>query len=236
MLSTDVDAEYLIAVCAATTLVPVPLAPEIKLYAADDAYSVWEVTTRVGQTRQPDPTIPTIPEQIASEPAVPFWSFPWPGGQALARYILDNPDLVAGRWVLDLAAGSGIVGIAAAKAGAAVTTAVDIDPFSAAAQTLNAQANQVPLQVILADLLDDEISDFDVVLAGDVCYERELTDRMFGFLRRAYRAGADVLLGDPGRVYLPKVGLTAVAEYDVPTTLLENSDTKRTTVWRLHAD
>jgi predicted nicotinamide N-methyase len=211
--------EHLIAVCAATTLSPTPLLPEVDLYVAEDTYSVWEMTTHA---------------DTAGEPPVPFWSFPWPGGQALARYLLDQPELVAGRRVLDLAAGSGLVGIAAALAGAAQVTAIDVDPFAAAAQTMNARANEVALEVVLADVLDDETPDYDVVLAGDVCYERELTERMLGYLRRARANGADVLLGDPGRTYLPRTGLTEVAAYDVPTTLaLEDAVTKRTTVWRV---
>jgi predicted nicotinamide N-methyase len=216
------SAEHLIAVLAATTLSPTPLLPEIDLYVAEDTYSVWEMTTR------------SVTADTAGEPPVPFWSFPWPGGQALARYLLDHPDLVAGRRVLDLASGSGLVGIAAAKAGAAIVTTIDIDPFAAAAQTMNARANEVQLDVVLADVLDDEAPDFDVVLAGDVCYERELTARMMGYLRRAHDNGAIALLGDPGRTYLPRAGLTEMAAYDVPTTLaLESATTKRTAVWRL---
>jgi predicted nicotinamide N-methyase len=214
-----VEAAHLIAVCAATTLSPTPLVPEVDLYVAEDTYSVWELTTHTDGE---------------GEPPVPFWSFPWPGGQALARYLLDNPALVSGRRVLDLASGSGLVGIAAAKAGAAHVTTVDVDPFAGAAQTMNAGANGVELDVVIADILDDGADRFDVVLAGDVCYERGFTARIMGYLHRAHLAGAVVLLGDPGRTYLPTTGLTAVAAYDVPTTLaLEDSVTKRTTVWQL---
>jgi predicted nicotinamide N-methyase len=216
---TDLDVSHLIAVCAATTLSPTPLVPEIDLFVAEDTYAVWEMTTHA---------------DVEGEPPVPFWSFPWPGGQALARYLLDNPALVRGRRVLDLASGSGLVGIAAAKAGAASVSTIDIDPFAAAAQTMNARANEVALDIVIADILDDEAADFDLVVAGDVCYEREFTDRILGFLRRAHNGGADALLGDPGRTYLPTEGLTSEAAYDVPTTLaLEDSATKRTTVWRL---
>jgi predicted nicotinamide N-methyase len=214
-----VQAAHLIAVCAATSLSPTPLVPEVDLYVAEDTYSVWELTTHT---------------DAEGEPPVPFWSFPWPGGQALARYLLDNRSLLAGRRVLDLAAGSGLVGIAAAIGGAANVTTVDVDPFAAAAQTMNAGANEVQLEIVLADILDADASGYDVVVAGDVCYEREFTDRILGFLRRARTAGADVLLGDPGRTYLPATGLTATVAYDVPTTLaLEDSVTKHTTVWRL---
>jgi predicted nicotinamide N-methyase len=192
--------------------------PEVVLYAAEDAYRVWELTT-LGTDQAP----------------VPFWSFPWAGGQAVARYVLDHQDLVRGRRVLDLAAGSGLVAIAAMKAGAAHAVANDIDDFAAAAQELNAFANQVGIEASTADVLDEE-TDADVVLAGDVCYERDLAERLFGFLRRAAAGGADVLLGDPGRTYLPREHLDEVAGYDVPTTLaLEGTASKRTTIWRPHA-
>jgi predicted nicotinamide N-methyase len=215
------EIEHYIAVCASTELVTVPFVPEISLYAADDAYGVWELTDRARHDGS-DPT----------ETPVPFWSFPWAGGQALARYVLDHPDLVRGRRVLDVAAGSGLVAIAAAKAGAAHVVANDVDSFAAAAQELNARANGVAIEPLMADLLDGE-TDAHVVLAGDVCYERELAGRLLGFLRRAAARGADVLLGDPGRTYLPHEHLDEVAAYDVPTTLaLESSQDKRTTIWR----
>jgi len=209
------DVEHYIAVCASTALRPVPLTPEISLYSAEDAYQVWEIT-----------------RFDADDAPVPYWSFPWPGGQALARHVLDHPELVRGRRVLDLAAGSGLVAIAAAKAGAARAIANDIDEFAAAAQDLNARANGVAIEMVMADILDDDPA-ADVVLAGDVCYERDLSDRLVAFLRRAAARGADVLLADPGRAYLPIDGLDAVAVYDVPTSLaLESSDHKRTTLWR----
>jgi predicted nicotinamide N-methyase len=211
---TTVD--HHIAVMASTTLQPVPLVPEIVLQCAANAYDVWTLTS-AGDESAP----------------MPFWSFPWAGGQALARYLLDHPDVVAGRRVLDLAAGSGLVAIAAALAGAADVTANDIDPYAAAAQELNAHANSVQLTVVMTDLLRTE-TDAEVVLAGDVCYERELSDRMLGFLTRAHKRGAEVLLGDPGRTYLPRERLAEVASYDVPTTLaLEDQQTKRTTIWTL---
>lgn len=215
------DVEHYIAVAASTELVTVPLVPELRLYAADDAYRVWELTDRARHH-----------DADAVETPVPFWSFPWAGGQALARYVLDHQELVRGRRVLDVAAGSGLVAIAAAKAGAAHVVANDVDAFAAAAQELNARANNVAVQPVIADLLDGE-TDADVVLAGDVCYERDLADRLLGFLRRAAARGADVLLGDPGRTYLPHEHLEEVAAYDVPTTLaLESTEIKRTTIWR----
>ena len=204
---------------AAATLLPTPLVPEVSLYCAENAYDVWSLTD------DGDESAP-----------MPFWSFPWAGGQALARYILDHPGVVAGRRVLDLAAGSGLVAIAAALAGAGDVTANDIDPYAAAAQEMNAKANGVQITTLMADLLDTE-TDADVVLAGDVCYERDLSDRMLAFLARAQDRGAHVLLGDPGRTYLPRERLAEVASYDVPTTLvLEDQQTKRTTIWTLRAD
>jgi len=210
------DVEHYITVVASTTLLPTPLVPEVSLYCAENAYDVWSLTD------DGDESAP-----------MPFWSFPWAGGQALARYLLDHPDVVAGRRVLDLAAGSGLVAIAAALAGAADVTANDIDPYAAAAQEMNAKANGVRISTVMADLLDTD-TDADVVLAGDVCYERDLSDRMLAFLTRAHRRGASVLLGDPGRTYLPRERLAEVASYDVPTTLvLEEQQTKRTTIWTL---
>ena len=209
--------EHYIAVCASTRLVPVPLVPEIVVHASDDAYHVWDVTS-FG----------------APDAPVPYWSFPWAGGQALARYLLDHPEVVRDKRVLDLGAGSGLVAIAAAKAGAARAIANDVDAFAAAAQQLNARANGVSLESLLADILDDDPSDdFDVVLAGDVCYDRELSDRMLGFLQRSVRAGAAVLLADPERNYLPRPLLEPVAVLEVPTSLaVESTDRKRTTIWR----
>jgi predicted nicotinamide N-methyase len=211
---------YRDAVLASTQLRPTPFVPEVVLHCADDAYSVWINTS----------TTPTGPRDDSAP--MPFWSFPWAGGQALARYVLDYPDLVIGRRVLDLAAGSGLVAIAAAMAGASDVTANDVDPYASAAQELNAQANGVRITTLTADVLDAE-TDADVVLAGDVCYEREFADRVLGFLLRARRRGTDVLLGDPGRAYLPRESLDEVASYDVPTSLaLEDHTTKRTTIWR----
>jgi predicted nicotinamide N-methyase len=212
------DVDHYITVVAGTTLLPTPLVPEVSLYCAENAYDVWNLTD------DGDESAP-----------IPFWSFPWAGGQALARYILDHPDVVAGRRVLDLAAGSGLVAIAAALAGAAEVTANDVDPYAAAAQEMNAKANEVQIAVVMGDLLDAETG-AEVVLAGDVCYERELSDRMIAFLARAHARGADVLLSDPGRTYLPRERLAEVASYDVPTTLaLEDQETKRTTIWTLRA-
>jgi predicted nicotinamide N-methyase len=212
------EVEHYLAVAASTSLRPTPLVSEIALYCAENAYDVWTYTG----------------DGDGSAP-MPFWSFPWAGGQALARYVLDHPELVRGRRVLDLAAGSGLVAIAAARAGAGAVIANDVDAYAAAAQELHAKANGVRLTVVNADLLDGD-TDADVVLAGDICYERDLTQRMLGFLLRARSRGADVLVGDPGRTYLPREHLDEVAAYEVPTTLeLEDAVTKRTTVWRVRA-
>ena len=211
------DVEHYIAVCASTQLLPVPLIPEIVLYAAENAYEVWEIT-RLGKDDAP----------------VPYWSFPWAGGQALARHLLDHPDLVRDRRVLDLAAGSGLVAIAAMKAGARNAVANDVDSFAAAAQELNARANRVAIDVAQRDLLDQDVTldQFDLVVAGDVCYEPGLAERLVRLLRRAKANGVGVLLADPGRSYLPREGLDEVAAYDVPTALaIEGVERKVTTIW-----
>jgi len=214
------DVEHYIAVCASTELRPVPLVPEVMLYAAENAYEVWEITTLGGD-----------------EAPVPYWSFPWAGGQALARYLLDHPDRASGRRVLDLAAGSGLVAIAAMKAGANSAVANDVDPFAAAAQELNARANNTTIEISQRDLLDETATPeaFDVVVAGDVCYEPGLADRLVEYLRRAKSNGVDVLLADPGRTYLPRERLDPVATYEVPTALsIEGVERKVTTIWTPH--
>jgi predicted nicotinamide N-methyase len=188
---------------------PVPLVPEIILRQTDaDPFALWE--------------------QAGGD--VPYWAFAWAGGQALARYVLDNPASVAGRRVLDLASGSGLVAIAAAHAGAAAVTAVDIDPLAVLAVGVNAEASGVTVTAIQADILDSDVGDADVVLAGDVCYDVDLAARVVPFLARV-RAG--VLLGDPGRGHVPKTGYTKLATYSVPVTrVLEGRDTTPTAVWR----
>ena len=193
------------------------LVPEITLRVADDVVALWEAM----EQEQPGP---------ASEP--PFWAAAWPGGQALARYVLDHPDLVAGRTVLDLGAGSGLVAVAAAMAGAATVIASEVDPYGMAATAVNAADNGVGPIVVVGDLLDDEPdAGLDVVLAGDVCYDRVMTGRVLPFLGKAWLGGAAVFLGDPGRPYVPRDGLISVATFDVPDT--EGPQVRRTTVWRL---
>jgi predicted nicotinamide N-methyase len=201
---------------AHTRLAPVPFVPELVLHQADEPIALWE-RTEAGRGEQPPP----------------FWAFAWAGGQALARYVLDAPDLVRGRDVLDLATGSGLVAIAAARAGARTVTANDIDPLALAAASANAAANGVRLRLIEGDLLQTD-DRYDVVLAGDVCYSRDMSGRMLEFLRRAAAAGSLVLIGDPGRAYLPAEGLTAAAAYDVPVAeALESVAVRRTTVWQV---
>ena len=173
----------------------------------------------------------------------PFWAFPWAGGQALARYLLDQPGRVRGAVVLDLASGSGLVAIAAAVAGAASVTPSDTDPLAVAAITLNAGVNRVRLEPTVGDLLGAPAGRAgragapvraDVVLAGDAFYDRDMAARLLPFLERASRAGAMVLVGDPGRAYLPRDRFTQVAAYDVPVErVIEDADVKPTTVWRL---
>jgi predicted nicotinamide N-methyase len=202
---------------AETRLRPVPHAPEISLHVADEATELWRRTEEeLGQLGLPPP----------------FWAFAWAGGQALARYLLDHPEAVRGRRVLDFASGSGLVAIAAAKAGAAEVDACDIDPFAIAAIGINAAANGVGVAAVEADLVGRD-GGWDTVLAGDVCYERDLARRVTGWLYGLSRRGATVLIGDPGRSYLPNDRLEAVATYRVPVTRsLEDSDVKQSTVWR----
>ncbi|MGH3318779.1 MAG: class I SAM-dependent methyltransferase [Streptosporangiaceae bacterium] len=201
-----------------TRIAAPPYVPEVRLHLAEEAFELWETTEEeLGRTLPP-----------------PFWAFAWVGGQALARYVLDHPDLVHGRRVLDLASGCGLVAIAAAKAGAAHVTATEIDRLAVAAIALNAENNGVAVAAALEDVLDKDPADAGVVLAGDVFYEKPTTRRMLSFLERAYAGGASVLVGDPGRAHLPRPRLEALATYDVPAPLaLEDAEVKRTTVWRL---
>ena len=201
-----------------TRLLPVPHAPEILLHVAQEATELWQ------KTEEELATIGLPP---------PFWAFAWAGGQALARHLLDHTALVAGRTVLDFASGSGLVGIAAMKAGARHVLAADIDAFAGSAIGLNAAANGVALEVTLDDLVGRD-GDWDVVLAGDICYERELAARVIAWLDRLSRRGSTVLIGDPGRSYLPKDSLDAIATYQVPVTrALEDAEIKKSSVWRL---
>jgi predicted nicotinamide N-methyase len=195
----------------------VPHAPEIRLHVAEEATPLWLKTEEeLGRIGLPPP----------------FWAFAWAGGQALARYVLDHPETVAERRVLDFASGSGLVAIAAERAGAANVVACDVDPFAIAAIGLNAAVNEVSVAPRHADLIDSD-DGWDAILAGDICYERDLAGRVVRWLAALQKRGATVLIGDPGRSYLPRGRLERLATYEVPVTRdLEDSDTKRTSVWR----
>jgi predicted nicotinamide N-methyase len=192
------------------------LVPEVTLRVAADVVALWEA---IEEERGVAPTEP------------PFWAAAWPGGQALARYVLDQPATVAGRSVLDLGSGSGLVAVAAALAGADRVVASDVDPFSHAAIAVNADANGIAPVDVVGDVLGEPPPALDVVLAGDVCYDREMSERVLPWLEAARAQGAEVFLGDPGRPYVPVARLEAVAIFDVPDT--EGPQVRRTTVWRL---
>ena len=203
---------------SACRLAPVPQVAEIRLHLAGDVLGLWQRTEdEFGPGRPP-----------------PFWAFAWPGGQALARYVLDHPGLVAGRWVLDLGSGSGLVAIAAAMAGAATVVASEIDTLAAGAIRLNARANRVPVPVIAGDVLDGDSDGAEVVLAGDVWYSGPLAERVLGFLERARARGASVLAGDIGRAFLPRDRFRVLDARDVPVLAdLEDASVKTTMVWAM---
>jgi predicted nicotinamide N-methyase len=202
---------------ANTRVLSPPHCPEIKLHLADDAVALWEMTEKeLGEMGLPPP----------------FWAFAWAGGQALARYILDHPEIVRGKSVLDVASGCGVVAIAAMKAGAARAIAVDLDAFAAEAARLNAELNGVALEARAADALATAAHE-EIVLVGDLFYDRDIAPVLLNWLKAAR---AEVLVGDPGRTYLPKDELTKIAEYEVPVSrALEDAEVKRTGVWRLNA-
>lgn len=202
---------------AQTRLLPVPHAPEIVLHLADEATELWLKTEEeLGEIGLPPP----------------FWAFAWAGGQGLARHILDHPEIVAGKRVLDFASGSGLVAIAAAKAGAARVEACDIDPFARAAIALNAEANGVGVEILEGDLLGQDRG-WDVALAGDVSYERDMAAAVADWLAALQARGAQALIGDPGRAYLARARLVEIAAYRVPVTrALEDAEIRRVGVWR----
>lgn len=205
---------------ANTRLEAPPLVPEVKLYLASEVVPLWEAT----EAELAEQGLPP-----------PFWAFAWAGGQALARYLLDHPAVVRGRRVLDFAAGSGLQGIAARLAGAASVEAVDIDAFACAACRLNAAANEVEITVREADIVGTPNAGWDVVLAGDVCYEGPAAARITAWLRSlATDDSCLVLMGDPGRTYLPRQGLERVIAYGVKTSReIEDSDLRNAVVWRV---
>lgn len=206
---------------ANTKLLAPPLVPEIVLYLAEESLPIWQKTEEeLGEINLPPP----------------FWAFAWAGGQALARYLLDNAELVAGKQVLDLGAGSGLTAIAAMKAGAKSVIAADIDRISLAAVAVNAAANEVVVATTGEDLLDHAPGDFGVILIGDLFYERGLAEKAMAFITAATKAGALVLVGDPQRSYFPKERFEVLADYRVPVTReLEDAEIKNTAVWRFRA-
>jgi predicted nicotinamide N-methyase len=206
-------------ILANTRLQAPPHTPELQLYLADEVTPIWRLTEEeLGELGLPPP----------------FWAFAWAGGQALARYLLDHPAEVAGKRVVDFATGSGIVAIAAMKAGATEVLAADIDPFCAAAVALNAEANGVSVAFTAANLLDAPPPPADLILAADICYEKPMAEAAMAWLASARAAGMRVLIGDPGRSYFPTSGLIHLAEYRIPTTReLEDAEIKRTSVWAL---
>jgi predicted nicotinamide N-methyase len=203
---------------ANTELLRPPLVPEIELHLASEIVPIWKKTE----------------EELAAEGVPPpFWAFAWAGGQALARWVLDHPETVRGRVVLDFASGSGLSAIAAAKAGAREVIANEIDHFAITAILLNAKVNDVRVECVHDDLVGRD-DGWETVIAGDVCYEREMSERVFDWLRKLAARGATVLMGDPGRNYLPKADLSELAVYDVQTTReLEDREIRRTKVWRV---
>lgn len=207
---------------ANTALMAPPLVPEIALHLATEVVPLWRKTEEELQAEGVPP---------------PYWAFAWAGGQALARYILDNPDLIRGKRVLDFGAGSGLLSIAAAKAGALAVTAADIDAFAAAAVALNAAANAIAfIEIATADVIGTACA-WDVILVGDMCYERPLADRLLAWLDECVQRGALVLLGDPGRSYFPKSGAAKLHTFRVRTTReLEDREIRETSVYRFAPD
>jgi predicted nicotinamide N-methyase len=212
--TTERDAEDFVR--ANTRCYAAPLVPEIVLHLASEVVPLWHKTEEIQRGTQPPP----------------YWAFAWPGGQALARYILDHPGETQGKRVLDFGAGSGLVGIAAAKTGAEVTAA-DIDLYSLTAMRMNAAENGVGFKTVAEDLIGTPVR-WDVILIGDMCYERPLAERLTAWLRAAAAAGVRVLIGDPGRSYFPPSGVTPLASYEVPTSRdLEDRDSRTTSVYLL---
>jgi predicted nicotinamide N-methyase len=201
-----------------TAIAVPPLVPEIKLHLATQITPIWEAT-------EADLARMNLPP--------PYWAFAWPGGQALTRFLLDHPDWVRGKRVLDFAAGSGLSAIGAAMAGAAKVEAAEIDGYASAAIALNARTNNVAISLINEDLIGCDPR-WEIVLAGDVCYEKPMADRVIAWFRALAGRGVAILMGDPGRAYLPQDGLVELARYRVPTTLeLEDRSMRETLVWRL---
>jgi predicted nicotinamide N-methyase len=200
-----------------TAIMAPPHVPEIRLHIADEAHDLW---------------LKTEDELEAIGLPPPFWAFAWAGGQGLARYVLDNPGSVAGKRVIDFASGSGLVAIAALLAGAALVRAVDIDPWTATAIKLNSRLNNVELEFSSTDIIGSML-DAEVLLAGDVFYDKSFADRLVPWFEALATAGVTILVGDPGRAYCPRDRMQGLATYEVPVTrALEDAEVKKTTVWR----
>lgn len=203
-----------------TVAAALPFVPELRLHLATEVTPLWQATEATLERRGVPP---------------PYWAFAWAGGQALARLLLDRPSLVAGRHVLDVGSGSGLVALAAALAGAARVEAVDIDPFAVAAITLNAALNGLAVEPRAADPIGSD-DGWATVLVGDLCYERPVAERLLPWLRRLAGRGAEVLLADPGRAYVPRDGVAEIARYTVPVDReLEDRSLRETVVYRVAA-
>lgn len=202
---------------ANTAILSPPHVPELRLHLADDAHALWHSTEE---------------ELAAIGLPPPFWAFAWAGGQGLARYVLDNPGATAGKRIVDFASGSGLVAIAAMRAGAAHVTAVDIDPLAGAAIDLNMRLNGVAVATLQADIVGTAL-DADCLLAGDVFYDKGFADALVPWFDALARQGVDILVGDPGRAYLPKDRLSRLATFCVPVTrALEDAEVKRVDIFR----
>jgi predicted nicotinamide N-methyase len=193
-----------------TRLRPVPGLEEVRLHLADEVLPLWHAV----QVETDDP-----------DAALPYWAFAWAGGLAIGRHLREHPEAVAGRRVFDLASGSGLCAIAAMRAGASTASGADIDAFAVAAIGLNARANGRRVSAVRRDVLDEDPPDVDIILAGDCWYDQRLAHRVLPWLHRARAGGIDVLVGDPGRRFLPAHELVELAAYDVRTTTeLEDRD------------
>jgi predicted nicotinamide N-methyase len=216
MSTTEPDATRRAFITEQTAILPVSHCPEIRLHLASEAFSIWHASED---------------ELRAKGVPLPFWAFAWAGGQALARTLLDQPGWVRGRRVLDMATGSGLVAIAAMKAGAASAIACDIDPFCADAVAMNAALNDVRVDVLIEDILGQPVEQ-DVILVGDMFYEQPLAGQVHGWVQRLHEQGKTILIGDPGRAYLPKSSLVKIATHTIAgTAYLEDRDATRTHVW-----
>jgi predicted nicotinamide N-methyase len=208
--------EFILAHTAASSP---PACPELRLHLASEVTPLWEASEAYLEQNNVPP---------------PYWAFPWVGGQALARHILDNPGLVKGKSVLDFASGSGLVGIAAKLAGAAEVLATDIDKVAIAAIALNAKENGVSIDISDRDVLDQEDCPWDVIVAGDVCYEKPMAETTFAWLRRCSAKGAKALMADPGRAYLPRTGLMRLAQLTVACSLdLEDKTSREVGIYQI---